>query len=72
MTWLSRTSVLAALVLITGAAQAQGRGYPAPQVASATGETAPDFTLKDQDGKDFKLSSQRGHWVLLFFYRAYW
>jgi peroxiredoxin len=32
------------------------------------GETAPDFTLKDQDGKDFKLSDQKGKRVLLSFH----
>jgi peroxiredoxin len=32
------------------------------------GEMAPDFTLKDQDGKDFKLSDQRGKRVLLSFH----
>jgi peroxiredoxin Q/BCP len=50
----------------------QGRSYPKPQVASAAGQPAPDFTLKDQEGKDFRLADQRGHWVLLFFYRGYW
>ena len=51
---------------------AQARPYPKPQVASATGQIAPDFMLKDQDGNNFRLSDQRGHWVLLFFYRGYW
>jgi peroxiredoxin len=32
------------------------------------GEAAPDFTLKDQDGKDFKLSDQKGKRVLLSFH----
>jgi cytochrome oxidase Cu insertion factor (SCO1/SenC/PrrC family) len=61
------TCMLGALVAI-----AQTRPYPKPQVASAEGKQAPDFTLKDQDGKEFKLSDQRGHQVLLFFYRGYW
>jgi len=51
---------------------AQTKPYPKPQVTSATGQIAPDFTLKDQNGKDFRLSDERGHWVLLFFYRGYW
>jgi peroxiredoxin len=34
----------------------------------AKGETAPDFTLKDQDGQDFKLSEQKGKRVLLSFH----
>ncbi len=32
------------------------------------GEMAPDFTLKDQEGKDFKLSEFRGQRVLLSFH----
>lgn len=50
----------------------QSKSYPKPQIRSAAGQLAPDFTLKDQDGRDFGLSDQRGHWVLLFFYRGYW
>ena len=36
------------------------------------GETAPDFTLKDQEGKDFKLSEQKGQRVLLSFHPLAW
>jgi len=32
------------------------------------GEIAPDFTLKDGNGKDWKLSEQRGRTVVLLFY----
>ena len=32
------------------------------------GDTAPDFTLPDQDNRTHTLSSYRGHWVLLYFY----
>ena len=32
------------------------------------GETAPDFTLKDGDGKDWTLSANRGKTVVLLFY----
>jgi cytochrome oxidase Cu insertion factor (SCO1/SenC/PrrC family) len=45
---------------------------PKPTIASAVGKPAPNFVLKDQDGKDFALASQRGHKVLLMFYRGYW
>lgn len=45
---------------------------PRPQIASAEGKLAPDFTLKDQQGKSFHLSSLRGKNVLLIFYRGYW
>ena len=45
---------------------------PKPQMASVEGKTAPDFTLKDQDGQSLQLSSLRGSRVLLIFYRGYW
>lgn len=32
------------------------------------GESAPDFTLKDGEGRDWKLSEQRGKTVVLLFY----
>lgn len=32
------------------------------------GENAPDFTLKDGDGKEWELSEQRGKTVVLLFY----
>jgi len=64
--------LLSACFLAVLLAVAQTRPYPTPQVASAEGKQVPDFTLKDQDGKEFKLSDQRGHWLLLFFYRGYW
>ena len=38
----------------------------------AKGDTAPDFTLRDQDGKDFKLSDQKGKCVLLSFHPLAW
>lgn len=46
--------------------------YPKAQIASATQQAAPDFTLKDATGKDFNLAAQRGHKVVLYFYRGYW
>ena len=45
---------------------------PRPQIASADGKPAPDFTLKDQEGRNFRLASVRGKRVLLIFYRGYW
>lgn len=32
------------------------------------GQTAPDFTLPDQDGNKHKLSDYKGQWVLIYFY----
>ena len=38
----------------------------------AAGETGPDFTLKDQDGRDVALSALRGRRVLLSFHPLAW
>ncbi len=51
---------------------AGGQVLPRPQIASSEGKPAPDFTLKDQGGRSFRLSSVRGKRVLLIFYRGYW
>lgn len=32
------------------------------------GDSAPDFTLSDQDGTPVALSDYRGQWVVLYFY----
>ena len=45
---------------------------PKPQSAFADGDAAPDFTLNDQDGHPFTLSSLHGSRVVLVFYRGYW
>jgi peroxiredoxin len=37
-----------------------------------SGDRAPDFTLKDQDGNDFTLHSQKGGRVLLSFHPLAW
>jgi thioredoxin-dependent peroxiredoxin len=37
-------------------------------MALEIGKKAPDFTLPDQDGKPVKLSSFKGHRVVVFFY----
>ncbi len=36
------------------------------------GETAPDFTLRDHNGEEFKLSDLRGNKVLLSFHPLAW
>jgi len=48
------------------------RKLPPPQIASAAGTVAPDFTLPDQSGQPYHLADQRGHRVLVIFYRGYW
>ncbi|GBC85949.1 Putative peroxiredoxin bcp [bacterium HR11] len=40
----------------------------AEKSAVREGQPAPDFTLKDQDGRDVALSALRGKWVVLYFY----
>ena len=37
-------------------------------MAPDIGDTAPDFTLPDQDGNTVSLADRRGHKVLVFFY----
>lgn len=37
-------------------------------MALGVGQPAPDFTLPDQNGKEFDFSSLRGDNVLLIFY----
>jgi cytochrome oxidase Cu insertion factor (SCO1/SenC/PrrC family) len=39
----------------------------------AVGQTAPDFTLTDQNGRSHSLAAERGkRAVVLVFYRGYW
>ena len=67
---------LSALVLLLGvflvgasAAQSQAKAGPPPEPTSKVGETAPDFTLLDQNRKEVKLSDFRGKKnVVLAFY----
>lgn len=59
---------LVLLILLTPPQQT----LPKPQVASAEGKPAPEFTLQDQHGKTFRLASMRGKRVLLILYRGYW
>ena len=70
--FLDRVLVVAFCLLQVSNVIAQSNQYPRPQIASAAGQISPDFTLKDQGGNNFRLASQRGHWVLLYFYRGYW
>jgi cytochrome oxidase Cu insertion factor (SCO1/SenC/PrrC family) len=60
------------LAIFLGTAMGQNKPYPSAQIPSAEGKPAPDFTLKDQDNRNFTLSEQKGKWVLLYFYRGYW
>ena len=70
---MGRSGLLAILMCLAPISMfAQGKPYPKPQIPSLAGKPAPDFTLKDENGKLFKLTQQHGKWVLLYFYRGYW
>jgi cytochrome oxidase Cu insertion factor (SCO1/SenC/PrrC family) len=60
------------LLLLAAALVAWLMILPKPQSSFTSLEPAPDFTLNDQDGKPFTLSSLRGSRVVLVFYRGYW
>lgn len=65
-------ALLAASMAFSAAAPAAGL---AAQRATPvkTSETAPDFTLTDQNGRSHALSAERGkRAVVLVFYRGYW
>ena len=70
MLWAGRTGMVEFLLLSLLTAPQQI--LPKPQIASAEGKPVPDITLKDQNGKTFRLASLRGKRVLLLFYRGYW
>jgi cytochrome oxidase Cu insertion factor (SCO1/SenC/PrrC family) len=60
-------------VMSTGISHAKVEAVPQRAAPVAVGETAPDFTLEDQNGRKFILSESRGkNPVVLVFYRGYW
>jgi peroxiredoxin Q/BCP len=62
-------TVLAALVLFLPVAMARTEEKPEEKKKIEVGKPAPDFTLKDEKGKEVKLSSFKGKKnVLLAFY----
>lgn len=60
------------LLFLAGGLVAWKMILPKPKSSFADLQPAPDFTLNDQDGKPFTLSSLRGSRVVLVFYRGYW
>ncbi len=60
--------LLLILVLAFAAAGQSAKSSTDPLKA---GDTAPDFDLRDQNDKSFKLSSAEKN-VVLVFYRGYW
>jgi cytochrome oxidase Cu insertion factor (SCO1/SenC/PrrC family) len=73
MSLLRKTLLIAGLLLAVAAGLVAWKMIlPKPQSQFADGQPAPDFTLNDQDGRPFTLSSLRGSRVVLVFYRGYW
>ena len=62
-------SLLISSLLFTGAAAVAADEPSVPDPKVKVGDTAPDFTLRDQSGKEVKLSDFRGKKnVVLAFY----
>lgn len=57
-----KISLIAVLILLPLLALAADPGLP------AVGTSAPDFTLKSQEGKTVSLHDFKGKWVVLYFY----
>src|ERR1700693_4035689 len=61
------TGIVVAVLAVLLAAIAF-RSARADEKARAAGVTAPDFTLKSQEGKTVSLHDFKGKWVVLYFY----
>jgi thioredoxin-dependent peroxiredoxin len=55
-------ALTAALLMVVGGSVARAADPP------TVGSTAPDFTLKSQEGKTVSLHDFKGQWVVLYFY----
>jgi protein SCO1/2 len=56
-----------ALVLIACCAGCGGAAKPVLTGALLTPDAAPDFALRDQDGRTVTMAGQRGHWTVVTF-----
>ena len=62
-------SLLTAALLFTAMSAVAADQTPTPEPKIKVGDTAPDFTLRDQSGKEIKLSDFHGKKnVVLAFY----
>ena len=70
---MKRAIALALLLTATAAAAAAQQQPAAPKTQLKVGDTAPDFTLNDTEGKPVKLSDFRGkrNVVLAFYVLAF-
>lgn len=59
---MKRSILIVSALLLLGAAATPPRA----------GDAAPDFRLFDQNNRLVRLTSARGHKVVLVFYRGYW
>jgi len=59
-------------LMLTGISQAKVEAVTQRAAPVAVGETAPDFTLEDQNGRKVTLSESRSNSVVVVFYRGYW
>lgn len=67
---MSKISLIAiAVAILVVAAFAIQRGFAANNAPMPEeGQTAPDFTLPNQEGQEVNLDHYRGQWVVLYFY----
>src|SRR5580692_4239445 len=55
-------------VLILAASMIVSAAFATAAEVPAEGTKAPDFTLKNQEGKAISLHDYKGKWVVLYFY----
>ena len=67
------TSVCVFSLMLTGISPTRVETMTQRATTVMVGETAPDFTLEDQNRRKITLSESRGKSpVVLVFYRGYW
>ncbi len=59
-------------LMLTGISHAKVETVLQRAAPVAVGDTAPDFTLFDQNGRKVTLSESRSNPVVVVFYRGYW
>jgi len=70
---LTLTSVCVFSLVLTGISRTRVEMMTQRVTTVTVGETAPDFTLDDQNRRKITLSESRGKSpVVLVFYRGYW
>lgn len=63
--------LLAAVALLPACSKEKAPAKSAPVAKAVEGNAAPDFTVKDMDGKDVTLSSLKGSVVLVNFWATW-